>query len=347
MRTTARHRHLVALVVMAAIAALALPTVATAGTVERGEDELTIGYVVAGDRNDNGFYEGQVKSVTKTAKKQDMKTIVVDKVNPGAAQEAFENLCRQDVDVIIGGGSELTDGFVPVSLSPECEDILFLLVAGFPPTEDSFATVGANENEAHYMGGYAAGLLLEQNGGDVACVVGGPDLPFVRAMEANMTAGLQAATPDKEMLVTLTGDFEDAALATEALRAQIDRGCTLFYPYLGGALPAAVDAAAEADIGVMSTSVDLCGEAPFIQESILYNPALYLPTVVKAINNDKVEEGEQFALYGVGDNKKIGIKNPNNGVGAKLCDPTPEQQDQLDEIREGIISGEIDTGQAG
>jgi hypothetical protein len=93
--------------------------------------------------------------------------------------------------------------------------------------------------------------------------------------------------------------------------------------------------------------VDLCGEAPFIQESILYNPALYLPTVVKAINNDKVEEGEQFALYGVGDNKKIGIKNPNNGVGAKLCDPTPEQQDQLDEIREGIISGEIDTGQAG
>jgi basic membrane protein A len=347
MRETARHRRLVALVAAIAVVALAAPGIAGATASEGKKKKLVIGYVVAGDRNDNGFYEGQVKSVTKTAKRQGLKTIVVDKVNPGASQEAFENLCRQGVDVIIGGGSELTDGFIPVSLSPECEAIDFVLVAGFPPPEDSLATVGANENEAHYMGGFAAGLYLNETGGDVACVVGGPDLPFVRSMEANMTAGLEAAAPGKEMLVTLTGDFEDAALATEALTAQIDRGCDLFYPYLGGALPAAVEAAAAAGIGVVSTSVDLCGVEDFIKESILYNPALFLPTVVKALKKGKVAEGEQFALYGVGDNEKVGIDDPNDGVGAKLCEATPDQQDQLDEVRAGITSGEIETGQAG
>jgi hypothetical protein len=96
----------------------------------------------------------------------------------------------------------------------------------------------------------------------------------------------------------------------------------------------------------VSTSVDLCGVEPFIQESILYNPALFLPTVIEAIRNGDVVEGEQFALYGVGDNQELGIDDPNDGVGAKLCEPTSEQQTQLDDVREGIISGEIETGQA-
>ncbi len=246
-----------------ALVAASVPVLAGGSVVAGGkENRGTIGYVVAGDSKDRGFYQGQVDSVKKQAKKLGYKVIVVDKVNPGAAQEAFENLCRQGPDLIVGGGSELTDGFIPVSESPECEDIDFILVAGFPPTGDSFSTVAANENEAHYMGGVAAGLLLQQNGGDAACVVGGPDLPFVRAMEEQMKAGLQSVAPDKEMIVTLTGDFEDAALATEALQALIDRGCTVFYPYLGGAIPAAVELAANQGIGVVSTSVDLCGIPP-------------------------------------------------------------------------------------
>ena len=242
---------------------------------------------------------------------------------------------------------ELTDGFVPVAESPECSKISWVLVAGFPPTSKSYATVGANENQAHYMGGVAAGLLLQQNGGSAACVVGGPDLPFVRSMEANMKAGLASVAPDKQMLVTLTGDFEDAALATEALTAQIARGCTVFYPYLGGALPAANDLATRSGIGVISTSVNLCGVPKDqiggwnIVESILYNPALYLPTVLKQFSAGKIKMGKQFALYGVGASKKLGFTNPNDGPGAVVCNATADQQKKLDEVRSGITSGKI------
>jgi basic membrane protein A and related proteins len=317
------------------------------GTTAAPAEGFTIGYVVAGDRNDRGFYQGQVEAVEAATDELGLDLIVVDKVNPGAAQEAFENLARQGPDLIIAGGSELTDGFIPVSQSPEfADDITFLLVAGFPPDQDSYATVGANENEAHFMGGVAAALLLERTGGNRACVVAGPDLPFVRNMEENMKAGLAYQAPDKEMSVTFTGDFEDAALATEALQAQINQGCEVFYPYLGGALPAAVDAANQAGIMVSATSVDLCSTGGFAM-GILYNPALFLPTVIEAFSNDEIVEGEQFALYGVGDAETLGLSDPNQGVGAVICDATPEEQQVLDDVRAKIASGEIEVGAAG
>jgi basic membrane protein A len=317
------------------------------GTTAAGAGEtFTFGYVVAGDRNDGGFYQGQVDAVESAAEELGLEVIVVDKVNPGAAQEAFENLARQGPDLIIGGGSELADGFIPTSQSPEfADDITFLLVAGFPPDGDSYATVGANENEAHFMGGVATGLLLDRTGGSRGCVVAGPDLPFVRNMEANMTAGLEHVAPDKEMSVTFTGDFEDAALATEALEAQINQGCEVFYPYLGGALPAAVEAATSAGIAVSATSVNLCDAGGFAM-GILYNPALFLPTVIEAFSNGEIVEGEQFALYGVGDAETLGLDDPNDGVGAVICDATPEEQATLDEVREMIAGGEIEVGAA-
>ncbi len=330
-----------------AAAPVATTAASEPGTTAAAAEGFTIGYVVAGDRNDGGFYQGQVDAVQAATDELGLDLIVVDKVNPGAAQEAFENLARQGPDLIIAGGSELTDGFIPVSQSPEfADDITFLLVAGFPPDADSFATVGANENEAHFMGGVAAALLLERTGGNRACVVAGPDLPFVRNMEENMTAGLAYQAPDKEMSVTFTGDFEDAALATEALQAQINQGCEVFYPYLGGALPAAVDAANQAGIMVSATSVDLCSTGGFAM-GILYNPALFLPTVIEAFSNGEIVEGEQFALYGVGDAETLGLSDPNQGVGAVICDATPEEQQVLDDVRAKIASGEIEVGAAG
>lgn len=304
------------------------------GVDVNGDGMVTIGYVVAGDRNDGGFYQGQVEAVEEISDAEGYETIIVDKVNPGAAKEAFENLARQGPDLIIGGGSELTDGFAPVSESPEFSDINFLLIAGVPPSSDSFATAAANENEAHFMGGVAAALLLERAGKDKACVVAGPELEFVKDMGAAMTDGLAYVDESLEMLVTFTGDFEDAGLAEAAATAQINQGCQVIYPYLGGALTAVVKAGNDAGIDVVSTSVDLCGVPDFdVAMSIMYNPALFLGDVIELFVAGELVEGELLEVYGVGS---------DTGVGAKICDATPEEERTLDEVREKIVNGEID-----
>ena len=311
------------------------------GVDVNGDGHITIGHVVAGDRNDGGFYQGQVDAVVAFAEANGHTAIVVDQINPGAAREAFENLARQGVDLIIGGGSELRDGFIPVSDDPTFSDINFILVAGFPPTSGGYATAAANENEAHFMGGVAAGLLLERTGGTTACITAGPELDFVKNMAASMNAGLahlqdgygQAA--EAEMLVTFTGDFEDASLAQEAATAQINQGCEIIYPYLGGALPAVWGTAAESGVGVMATSMDLCGipDLGFMTMSIMYNPALYLGEIISSFLSGGLSEGELLAIYGVGS---------GTGVGAKLCDASADEQTILDEVRAAISGGEID-----
>lgn len=315
------------------VAATDAPSTDAPSTDAPAESAGVIGYVVAGDRNDGGFYQGQVDAVETAAANLGYEVIVVDKVNPGAAREAFENLARQGPDLIIGGGSELTDGLIPVSEAPEYADITFLMVSGAPPASPTYASVAANENQAHYMGGVAVGLLLKRSGGDTGCIVAGPELPFVQNMDKSMRAGLASVDPSNQMLVTYTGDFEDAILAQEAVTAQINQGCEVVYPYLGGALGAVLDTANEAGIGLVSTSVDRCPDPslPFAM-SILYNPALYLETAIESFKNGEVVEGEQLALYGVGD----GV-----GVGAVICDATADEQAALDAAAERLASGEI------
>jgi basic membrane protein A len=303
------------------------------------EGRGTIAYAVAGDRNDGGFYQGQVEAVEAAGEAAGYEVIVVDKVPPGAAQEAFENLARQGPDLVIGGGSELRDGLIPVSQSPEFAAITFIMVAGFPPDGDTYATVGGNENHAHFMGGVASGLLLQRAGADTACIVAGPELDFVMNMERAMRAGLEYVDPSFKMLITYTGDFEDASLAQEAATAQINQGCQVIYPYLGGALSAVVAAGNDAGIDVAATSVDRCGDtsADFAL-AILYNPALYLSRVIDAFAAGEIVEGEQYALYGVAD----GV-----GIGAKICDATPEEQEVLDTAAAQLAAGEFDDVVAG
>lgn len=307
---------------------------ATTETTGAAPTEIgVIGYVVAGDRNDGGYYQGQVDAVEIAATKFGFKLIVVDNVNPGASREAFENLARQSPDLIIAGGNELAEGFLPVSEAPEYSEITFLLVSGGPPQGSTYATVGANENEAHYVGGVAMGLLLKRTKASTACIVAGPELPFVLDMAKSMKAGLASIAPDAKLLVTFTGDFENAALAQEAVAAQINQGCQVVYPYLGGAILAVLIAGQEAGINLTSTSVDRCGDpSTKFAMAITYNPSLFLEATIADFGKGMVIEGEQYRLFGIGD----GV-----GVGANICDATDEEKAAIDKAVASIVSGEV------
>ena len=298
-------------------------------------EPLTLGYVVAGDSQDGGFYQGQIDAARAAAEVHGWDFIVVDQVNPGAAQEAFQNLARQGPDIIVGGGAELSDGFIPVACSGEFDQINWFLVAPFPPPEPCFSTGDSNEAQAHYIGGIAMGLLLDRSEDDtIACDIAGPELDFVQNAAAHLAAGLEAHNPDYELRVTFTGDFENAALAQEAAQAQIDQGCSVIYPYLGGALSAVVRAGNSAGIHVVATSVNRCGDptADFAM-GITFNPATWINLVFDSLAAGELENGGSLGLLGVADDA---------GVGAVICDASAEEQQVLDDIAAQIAAGEID-----
>jgi basic membrane protein A len=326
--------------IAALVGALLVGSVATAcGSSDKagssdtgGGAKKTVALVVAGDRSDGGFYQGQVDAVQELDDSLGYKTIIVDKVDPGASQEAFTNLARQNPDVIIGGGQELTDGFVPACQAPEFSRITWILVAPITPTDPCYATVDGDENQAHFMGGVAEALLLKSAKESTACVVAGPELDFVKNEVKAQRAGLKYEGSDAKLLVTYTGDFENASLAQEAASAQINQGCKLLYAYLGGALPAALKVGQQANADLVATSYDQCDSSdPKFAMSILYNPSIYLANVIKAWADGQIKEGSLFKLYGV-----------NDGIGAVICNPTPEQTKTMQEVAQKVASGEID-----
>jgi basic membrane protein A len=309
-----------------------------------GDGKITIAHVVHGDSNDGGYYQGQTDAMAAHAEANGWDYIKVDKVPPGQSLETYTNLARGEADLIIAGGAEGTEGFIPIAGDPAFSHINYLLIAGFPPSTEFFSTAVASENHAHFMGGVAMSLLLERSGGKVACITGGPELPFVLNMKGSMLAGMAHAQENygkavgAEMLITFTGDFEDAALAVEASSAQFNQGCEIIYPYLGGAMPAVWGAAAEQGVGVVGTSMDLCGipGLEFTTMSISYNPMYYLADLIDTFVAGDFVEGQQIAVYGAGD----GL-----GIGANICEPVGDEQQILDEVRAGLASGTINVNE--
>jgi basic membrane protein A len=312
-----RGRVAAALVLVTALSVTGATINASAAAQNKKIKKVAV--LIAGDKKDGGFYQGQVEALQKSAKKNHFKLIVIDKVGIGTSTEAFQNAARQKPDIIVSTGQELQDGFI----------------AAFPPQCKGAAHAIADDYQAHYLAGYAAAEILKAAGktGGTVATVAGPQLNFVTDDNKALEAGLKADDPSAQFKIVYTGDFEDAALATEAAKAQIAQGANLLYPYLGGALIAVVQAANEANVPVLATSIDGCNVpagGPKFAGSVLFNPAPFYGDLINRYVKGKLKAGQFFVYH---------IDWP--GLGANICGATPEQQQVLKDIKQKLVSGEI------
>jgi len=293
----------------------------------------TIGYVLSGPADDHGYYQAQAQEIEALGKHYGIRIILVQNANPDSAQ-VFEDLAREGAQVVIADGSEFTPGMLPFASNPAFSGTLPLMISGDPPVLPEYATAGGNELQAHFLGGVAAGLLLQQFGGNTACDVAGPNLTFVKNAATAMEEGLHYVDPRFHFLVTYTGDFNNAALAASATHSLLAQGCKVLYPYLGGAISAALNTARVGGALLVATSYDRCSStSPPIALDILYNPALYLPEIVPALEAGEIHRGRQWKLFSVG--------GPV-GIGARICHPTAHEAVIMAAVSARLASGRID-----
>jgi basic membrane lipoprotein Med (substrate-binding protein (PBP1-ABC) superfamily) len=319
-------------VLVAAISAASgfAPQAAAATRSAAAQPVTTIGYALSGPANDGGYYQNQAQEIVRLGRQHGIKVIVAQNADPNSAA-VFEDLARQGAQVVIADGSEFTPAMLTFSKNPAFQSTLPLMISGDPPVAPTFATAGGNELQAHFMGGVAAGLLLQQHGKTGACDVAGPNIAFVKNAAAAMQQGLHYVNPNYQFHVTFTGDFNNTALAASASKALIAQGCYVLYPYLGGAIPAALNEVTKAHVLGVATSFNRCGTPP-IAMSILYNPSFYLPSVVQALEKGQIHRGQHWRLFSVGSDV---------GIGAVICNPTAHQTQVLDQVRQKLASGQI------
>ncbi|MCW2919539.1 MAG: tmpC [Actinomycetia bacterium] len=297
-----------------------------------GDGKVVIGVMSPGDTHDNGYYESFVAEADSYAKQNGWEVRTVDKINPSDAVNQARNLCRQRVDLIAIGASELKDA-LSAAPEPACKGINWYISAGVGVQQTPyFAQSKDFVNESLYAAGYAAGLILKQNGGTKAGYITGPELDFSKQAAKAYAVGLKAVVPGAEVITTYTGDFDDSAKAKEAARAQLGKGVKILYPYLGGATDAVTALANAAKVPVLTPGTDRCTDPTAKYAiSVIFSPGAYFAASLQDFKAGTLKMGEARAFH-------LG-KDPVPTV--KFCQPQGDQQQQLDQVMKDMGSGKL------
>jgi len=296
-----------------------------------GDGEVRIGIASPGDTNDGGFYQSFVDGARAVADELGWTVIVSDFINPVDAETALADLARQNLDFLAVGATELQDGIDAIACEEEFEHIAFYLNGTLTDAHPCYGQSSDDYFEIHWLLGVATAQLLERTGATTAGFIGGPELAFVVVAAKSMEAGLKSINPDYEMVVTYTGDFNDAALGIEAARAMIDQDIGVIHTFLGGAMFPTGGFIAESGGSAISASANTCFPGSPFAGASLFPPGAYLAANLRDFNAGTFREGVIRPF-------KVGI-DPE--VGAVLCDPTPEEQATIDEVVARMGSGEL------
>ena len=299
-----------------------------------GDGTVTIGVAAAGPRDDNGYYQSLVNFAKQySAENGFAPPIVSDNIGPAEAARALSDLAQQGVDILMVGASEIAE---PLGdLTEQYPDIFWYCNcgAGFDqlPGLAQATDWGA---PIHYTAGVAMAGILQEHGGDKAVFLGCCDINFEREAYNATVFGLQSVDPNLTMDYVSTGDFQfdfdNSANATAALTNAISNGVTLAYAYLGGALEAVGQVAADEGVAVFSAGpADVCERDDGINWTggIVFDGGVYAQQLLPLIIAGELAEGRTYQFP-----TQAGLN------GALLCDPPGGAQALLDEAFATIAS---------
>ncbi|HXA63079.1 MAG TPA: BMP family ABC transporter substrate-binding protein [Streptosporangiaceae bacterium] len=297
-----------------------------------GDGKVVIGIMSPGDTHDHGYYESFVDEANTFAQQNSWKVITVDKINPSEAVNQARNLCRQHVDLIAIGASELKDALTAAP-EPVCQGVNWYISAGVGVVQTPyFAQSKDFVNESLYAAGYAAGLILKQNGGTKAGYITGPELDFSKQAAKAYAVGLKAVVPSANVITTYTGDFNDSAKAKEAATAQLAKGVKVLYPYLGGATDAVTALANAANVPVLTPGTDRCTDPTAkYAVSVIFSPGAYFAASLQDFKAGTLKMGQARAFH-LGKDEYPTVK---------ICQPQGDQQQQLNQVMQDVGSGKI------
>ncbi|MDW3213994.1 MAG: BMP family ABC transporter substrate-binding protein [Ilumatobacteraceae bacterium] len=305
-----------------------------------GDGEVRIGIAAAGPRDDGAYYQAVVDAAEAFSAEQGWgEVIVVDNIQAADAATELANLAQQPIDIMIVGASEIAEPMP--DLAEQYSDIFWYCNcgAGFPESEFYLQSqdVGA---EIAYTAGYATGILLRDSGGDAVTMIGCCDLGFEIQHYLSYELGLKAVDEALQFTYVPAGDFpfdfDNIQNATAAYENAVAEGADAIYPYLGGSHEPVVQLANEGGQIVLSAGAsDVCTREGDLSWDIAvrFDGGDYVREIFPQIVDGSAQEGD-IIVYAPGEEPDV--------AGAVICDATPEQQAEMDDVYALMASGELD-----
>jgi basic membrane protein A len=246
----------------------------------------------------------------------------------------LSSLAQEKYDLVIGVGFLMSDAMNTVAT--KFPDTNFAII-DFP--QSALKATPANvrgllfkENEAGYLAGYLAALVIKDKGGkQVLSSVGGQKIPPVDGYIAGYQAAAKAANANVKTLNDYSQDFVDQAKCKEIALNHIAEGAQVVFQVAGQCGLGALDAAKEK--GVLGIGVD--ADQGYLGDHILTSAQKKVDVAVF----DTAKAAQDGTFKG-GEDQIFDLKSDGVGLG-KMNAEGQKFADQIDEIKQKIISGEI------
>ncbi len=315
-----------------------------------GTAETNVGMVYAlGGLGDESFNDAAQRGIIDAAEEFN---VSYDESQPADAGEfsQFQRLYAEstdpDYDLVSCIGFAQLDALSEVA--PDFPEQSFMLVDD-NLDEPNVASYEFKEEEGSFLVGALAALLSSRSfsagAGETASdstnvgFVGGVDAPLIRRFQAGYEAGVDYVSDDIDVITSYVGDFADSSGGQEAALSMYESGADVVYHAAGGSGVGVFQAAQDQGRFAIGVDSDQSLTEPDFADVILASMVKRVDSAVyesvENVVNDEFQGGSQVEL-GLEDEGVSCVYG--DGIG----DEIPEEvKTEIDEIRDGIIAGDI------
>lgn len=321
---------------------------AAEGGATSSGDKLKVVLLIPGTLGDKSFFDSANSGLQKVKDELGAETKVVEMgVDKTKWEPTFNDIAAEDWDVIISGGSEITEMFnATAELYPDKKFINYDTDIDEAP--ENMYNMSYATNEVSFLAGAVAALATQSdmpnaNPENVIGFVGGMDIPGINAFLVGYIQGAQYVDPDVKVAVSYAGDFVNPAKGKELSLIQYNSGVDVIFNVAGGTGLGIFDAAKEKKkyaIGVDSDQAMLLNETDSEKANLIVTSSIKkidsaILGAVKRLQDGTLEMGKRDVLSFVDDG--VGIAENDiykNNFPADL-------QAKVEEVKQKLINKEI------
>ncbi|WP_438494848.1 BMP family ABC transporter substrate-binding protein [Paenibacillus sp. IHBB 3054] len=327
-------------------------TANSANDAEGGEaaagDKLKVVLLIPGTLGDKSFFYAANNGLQKVKDELGAETKVVEMGTDKTKWEpTFNDIAAEDWDVVISGGSEITEMFnATAEANPDKKFINYDTDIEEAPA--NMYNMSYSTNEVSFLAGAAAALATQSdmpnaNKENIIGFVGGMDIPGINAFLVGYIQGAQYVDPEVKVAVSYAGDFVNPAKGKELSLIQYNSGVDIIFNVAGGTGLGIFDAAKEKTkyaIGVDSDQAMLLKDTDNDKANLIVTSAIKkidsaILGAVKKLQDGTLEMGKRDVLGFVED----GVGIAENEI-YKSVYPA-DLQAKVEEVKQKLINKEI------
>ena len=329
-RTLSTAVHSVLTLVALALAACSGETKGADGAAAGGDDEFRVALLTPGPISDQSWNGGAYQGLLRIRDSLGARVSHIQTKTPAEFEENFRQYGAQGYDLVFGHGFEFQDAAVRVA--PQFPRTLYVTTSGNQVRENVAGMTFAFE-EASYLAGMVAGSVTRSN---VLGVVGGTELPPVRASFAAFEKGVAAVNPAARVVTSYVGNWEDVSAGKEQALALIGRGADVVFQNADAAGLGVFQAARErGNVFVIGSNADQNGVAP---EVTLGSVVIDLPHALLLLAREVKGGAFRPRVVALGTELDVVRWVPN----ATLAERVPMAvRQQVDSMQRGLRDGSV------